>query len=182
MPSLRKLWSNFTTPGLYIPFRILILAEMCWAIIFCVFIAWIQKQENIGYDGLRVELILLAFHVFTVATIIGLMEDKNRPWPMSLFVWLVLTVFTDLWSVLQLYKHVPSILPTEQVYLNSLQGLSIVGIVLSGLAVPAYVMVLIGQRMEMNKAKRFDETSSKDETSLLLSNSVNGKINHRMRV
>lgn len=179
MLTLRQRWSNYWKLDMYLPFRFLILLEVCWTLVVCAFIPWYQVSSAVGLEELRLELILFGFHVFAVATIISLLEDPKRPWPLTLLVWLVFTVFTDLWSVLQVWLHTSQIPGIEASFLNGIQAMSIIGICLSGLAVLTYIMTLIRQSQDFKLAGKIDDSSSREETSLLLNNS---KINHRIRV
>jgi len=153
MPTIAEHWNNYWKVNIYFPLRILIVLEILWAIVIAVFIPLYQLTGGISFDTLRLDLIILAFHISSIVSIVALLENTNKYLPIAPVVWLIFTVFTDLWSVLSIWLHVAEIPGIDQTYLGGLKGMSVAAICLSGLTVIAYIAILINQTMQAELVK-----------------------------
>jgi hypothetical protein len=153
----------------------MILLEIAWVLVICTFIPLYQLSSGTGLEELRIELILLAFHATAIMAVIGLLEAHSNVWPIVVIFWLIFTVFTDLWSVLQVWLHTAQVPGIEQSFLNGIKSMSIIGICFSGLTVIAYAIVLMRQGMDNFKSER----AVKKFKNFV---DTDAKINHKIQV
>jgi hypothetical protein len=157
---------NYLTVDRWLPFKLIVIAEAAWVLYFAGLVFWFQIAELnlVGSDGLRLGLILLAFHAVAPIGLITLMEHKHQHGvPVAPFVWILMAVFTDLWSVFDVWLHlakVPSLAGSE---LEALKALSIIAIILSGLGSVWYIVLLLMGRNDRKNAKELSRSLDTDD-------------------
>jgi hypothetical protein len=120
----------------WLPLKFIILLEGFWVFYFAALVFWFQTTElTVGGnndDILRLALILLAFHAAAPVGLITSMEHKHQKGvPMAPFVWIVMAVFTDFWSTLDIYLHLNKVTVLQVSALAALKGLSTIALILS---------------------------------------------------
>lgn len=146
--------------------KIILVAEVAWAIVFAALVIWFQVSVASGMDALRDAIIKLAFHAGAPIAIIGVLEKQDLRLRYLPVFWIWFVVFTDLWSVLDLQLHVSTIFGIASSQFNAIASLSIIAICLSGIVAVYYTALLCWQAMgsrnkvvrEMRKAMMMDDS------------------------
>lgn len=129
----------------YLPMKIILMAEVAWAVVFAAFVIWLQVSDGIGMEALRDAIIKLAFHAGAPIAIIGVLEKQDLRLRYLPVFWIWFVVFTDLWSVLDLQLHVSTIVGIVSTQYNAVSSLSIIAICLSGIVALYYTALLLWQ-------------------------------------
>ena len=155
----------------YLPMKIILMAEVAWAVVFAAFVIWLQVSDGIGMDVLRDAIIKLAFHAGAPIAIIGVLEKQDLRLRYLPVFWIWFVVFTDLWSVLDLQLHVSTIVGIASTQYNAVSSLSIIAICLSGIVAVYYTALLLWQALgsqskvvkELRKAMMMERDDSTEK-------------------
>lgn len=118
----------------WLPLKIIILLEAFWVFYFAVLVFWFQLSDLslASTHELRLSLIILAFHAAAPIGLITSMEHKHEQGvPLAPFVWIIMAVVTDFWSLFDIWLHIAIVPGLNIGALNSLKALSIIAIILS---------------------------------------------------
>lgn len=168
----------------WLPLKIIILLEGLWVFYFAALVFVFQLGTYA--DSIRLSLILLAFHAAAPIGLITSMEHKHdHGIPMAPFVWILMAVFTDFWSVFDIYLHLeegPLIVASA---LSTIKGLATIAIILSLAGALWYLILLIWGRVEAGKAKSvlksFDMEDSEGGTEMKTYDRFGAAINLRAK-
>ncbi|MBX9636670.1 MAG: hypothetical protein K2Q45_03875 [Nitrosomonas sp.] len=140
-------------PNKYLPLKLLLILEIGWTAVFASFVIWFQTADGAGLDAVRLALIIMAFHVSTPWAIINTVEEKDAKLRFLPVFWIWFSVFTDLWSVLDVQLHISKIPFIVSGPFEAMASLSIIAIVFSGITAVYYSVLLLRQGWEVEKVK-----------------------------
>lgn len=145
----------------HFPFWLILVIEVFWIIFFFALVIRFQVYDD--GESLRVDLILSALHAGAPYVAISALEHDVLPW--APFFWALFAVFTDTWSVLNAFLHATS---PNAAYLQCLEALTVMAMILSGLTTLWYGIVLARQYMVSKKHTKGLRDYMEDETEPLV--------------
>lgn len=129
-----------------LPGKILIALEVCWVFLFSVFVIWFETADDavVGIRELRYAVIFSALHAGAPYTTLHVLEKSGKGSHISYvpLFWVVMSVFSDLWSVMDVYLHITT---NNATMYAALKALVTIPIILSGLSAIWYLYMLAAQ-------------------------------------
>lgn len=125
-----------------LPLKVLLIIEVLWIFLYGCFVFWFE----LGSDGatdivlLRDALIKSAFHATSAFSIASALEKPLGHAPLAPLFFVVMALFTDLFSVFEAFLHLAGAAATQ---LMALKAINVMAVVLSGLSLVFYA-ILIG--------------------------------------
>lgn len=140
-----------TTTGLILSFaKMIMAAEVVWVLFFGVLVFCFQlgSDSNTVYNiyYLRDALLKMALHAGAPIGVASLLESStvrqggSPKW--TPLAWIMLALFTDLFSVFDVWLHLTAHVDPTTAYINCLKALSMWACVCSGLSSVMYLLLL----------------------------------------